>query len=91
MEFHIRARDRCWIVEQRDFDYLRALGRNLRGARARADLTQEEVARLIDMNPRQYGKLELGQHNSGILSYAKAMQAVRAPIGDLFRDVEGGP
>ena len=78
-------------MNERDADYLRTLGRNLRGARARAGVTQEEVARLIDMNPRQYGRLEAGQHDSGILKYAKAMQALRAPIGDLFRDVEGGP
>lgn len=86
-----RTRDRCSIVEQRESDYLKALGRNLRGARARAGLTQEELARAIDMNPRQYSKLENGHHDSGILKYAKAMQALGAPIGELFRDVEGGP
>ncbi len=78
-------------MERRESKYLRSIGLNLRGARARSGMTQEQVAHAIDMNPRQYGKLEAGAHNSGILSYARAMQAVGAPMPDLFRDVEGGP
>lgn len=79
------------IVEQRDTDYLRHLGRNLKAARVRSDQTQEELARAIDMNPRQYARLEAGAHDSGILKYAKAMQATGRSIHDLFVDVEHGP
>ena len=85
------TREPARIVEQRELDYLRRLGLNLRSVRARNGLTQEQVARAIDMNPRQYAKLEAGVHDSGILKYARAMQAMGTSIGELFRDVEDGP
>lgn len=78
-------------MDQREAEYLQQLGRNLKGARARVDWTQEQVARAIDMNPRQYAKLEAGVHDSGILKYARAMQALGAPMVDLFRDAELRP
>lgn len=84
-------REPCRIVDQREAEYLQQLGRNLKGARARAGWTQEQVARAIDMNPRQYAKLEAGSHDSGILKYARAMHALHAPMGDLFRDAELAP
>lgn len=78
-------------MNQVETEYLQALGRNLRGARSRHGYTQEEVARAINMNPRQYGKLEAGLHDSGILKYTRAMQFIGDPISDLFRGLEEGP
>jgi transcriptional regulator with XRE-family HTH domain len=71
-------------VDRRDQDILRRIGRNLAAERARADLTQEQVAARLGMQMQQYSRMERGQHDTGITKFVHAAAAIGMPIERLF-------
>lgn len=73
-----------WDVERRDSELLIAIGRNLAAGRARADLTQEQVAREIGMLGQQYQRMERGRHDTGVTKYVHAARAIGMPLEELF-------
>lgn len=75
-------------MDRLDSELLAAIGRNLKAERSRRGLTQEDVARQIDMNPRQYSKLEVGAHDSGVTKYVRAARAIGMPLDELFHGIE---
>lgn len=60
------------------------IGRNLAAERARADLTQDEVASRIGMQMQQYSRMERGQHDTGITKYVHAARAIGVSPDRLF-------
>ena len=75
------------VVDRRDSQLLIAIGRNLAAGRARADLTQEQVAREIGMLGQQYQRMERGRHDTGISKYVHAARAIGMPLAELFHDL----
>lgn len=73
-----------WGVDRRDSDLLIAIGRNLAAGRARADLTQEQVAQEIGMLGQQYQRMERGRHDTGVTKYVHAARAIGMPLAELF-------
>ena len=71
-------------MDPRDSELLVAIGRNLAAGRARADLTQEQVAQLIGMLGQQYQRMERGRHDTGLTKYVHAARAIGMPISELF-------
>lgn len=71
-------------MDRRDRDILIRIGRNLAAERARADLTQDEVASRLGMQMQQYSRMERGEHDTGITKYVGAARAIGMPFARLF-------
>jgi transcriptional regulator with XRE-family HTH domain len=62
-----------------------ALGRNLRRARERAGLTQEEVAERSGVHATEVSRIEAGKRDPRISTMERLAEAVEVPPGDLLR------
>lgn len=67
---------------------VRRLGRNLRAAREAAGLTQEQVARRMDLQVTQYARMEQGLHDTGVSRYVDAMWAIGMTPAALLHRLE---
>lgn len=76
-------------MDRRDAELLHAIGRNLAAGRARAGLTQEQVARSIGILGQQYQRMEHGRHDTGITKYVHAARAMDMPLAELFHGLGG--
>ncbi len=55
---------------------VRRVGTNLREARSRLGLSQDDVARRMRVKTTQYARLERGEHDSGLSLWLDAMWAL---------------
>lgn len=63
---------------------LRAFGQNVRAARERAALSQEQLASAAGLHRTYVGSLERGERNVSIVNIHKLAQALKVPPGDLL-------
>lgn len=63
------------------------LGSNIRAERSRKNLSQEQLAELVDMSSRSIGKIESGQQNISALNLIAIAKALDVDINDLIKGV----
>jgi transcriptional regulator with XRE-family HTH domain len=63
------------------------IGEAIRFHRKNADLTQEELAEKVDMNPKYIGEIERGEKIISIEALLRIAKAVKQPIQEFFRGV----
>jgi transcriptional regulator with XRE-family HTH domain len=61
------------------------IGEAIRLHRNEAGLTQEQLAELVDLNPKYLGEVERGEKIISIEALLRIAKAVKAPIRDFFR------
>ena len=61
---------------------------NLRKARKRKGLTQNDIARLLNITVRQYGANETGASNGSVKVWQKIKRVLGGTIDDLLQDKE---
>ena len=59
---------------------------NLREARKRKRLTQNDVARLLNITVRQYGAIETGASNGSVKVWQEIKRVLGGTIDDLLQD-----
>jgi len=62
-----------------------ALGRNLREARERAELTQEEVGHRSGVHPTEVSRIEAGKRDPQVSTVERLAKAVGLSASDLLR------
>lgn len=64
----------------------KVIGRHIRAARKRKDMTQEDVAAAIEMSPAHFGKVERGDRPVNLQRLSQLSQVLDVPLEKL---VEG--
>ena len=59
---------------------------NLRKARKRNGLTQNDLARLLNITVRQYGAIETGASNGSVKVWQEIKRVLGGTIDDLLQD-----
>lgn len=63
---------------------IKKLGQNIRKIRKSKGYSMEAIANQIDMEYRQYGRIERGEINTTVLSLFKISTCLQVSIKDLF-------
>jgi transcriptional regulator with XRE-family HTH domain len=66
---------------------LSALGKNVRSAREKNELTQEKLAEIAELDPTYVSGIERGIRNPGIKNVAKIAKALGITISELCKGV----
>lgn len=66
---------------------LAALGKNVRNAREKKELTQEKLAEIADLDPTYVSGIERGLRNPGIKNVAKIAKALGITTSELCKGV----
>lgn len=72
-------------VKSRRGDIKRALGKNLRAARERAELTQEAVGQRSGVHPTEVSRIEAGKRDPRIATVEALAEAVGVSVSDLLK------
>ena len=64
------------------------LGKNVRQARERRELTQEKLAEIAEIDPTYVSGIERGLRNPGIKNVAKLAKALGITTAELCKGVE---
>lgn len=78
------ARPNTPASSQPDTPVLVAFGAALREARIARGLSQEDLARLANVDPSYIGRIERGGHNLPLLTVLRLTDALRLPIAELM-------
>jgi transcriptional regulator with XRE-family HTH domain len=65
-----------------------SLGRNLRQARERKELTQEKLAEIAEIDPTYVSGIERGLRNPGIKNVARLAKALGITTAELCKGVD---
>lgn len=65
----------------------RIIGEAVRFRRKSAELTQEELAEAVDLNPKYLGEVERGEKIISIEALLRIAKAVKTPIREFFLDL----
>ena len=68
----------------RENDYLKALGANIRKMRKAKSLTMEELANTAEIEYRQLGRIERGEINTSVLSLLRLADSLEIELYLLF-------
>jgi transcriptional regulator with XRE-family HTH domain len=63
------------------------LGKNVRSAREKSELTQEKLAEIAELDPTYLSGIERGLRNPGIKNVAKIAKALGITISELCMGV----
>jgi transcriptional regulator with XRE-family HTH domain len=63
----------------------KVIGDAIRLHRTKANLTQEKLAELVDLNPKYIGEVERGEKIISIEALLRIAKAVKIPIHEFFR------
>jgi len=66
---------------------LSALGKNVRGAREKKEMTQEKLAEIAELDPTYISGIERGLRNPGIKNVAKIAKALGITVSELCKGV----
>ena len=66
---------------------LTALGKNVRGAREKKEMTQEKLAEIAELDPTYISGIERGLRNPGIKNGAKIAKALGITVSELCKGV----
>lgn len=73
------------MISNKDPDYLKAFGKNLRRIREQKELSQEELSGKMGTAPSQVGRIERGEINPTVSTLRTMADALEIQIEDLFR------
>ncbi len=73
------------MKHNKDNDYLKALGANIRLIRKSKSITMEALANEAEIEYRQLGRIERGEINTSVLSLLKLSECLGVDIADLFK------
>ena len=62
------------------------LGQAIRRYRKKADLTQEQLGELADLNPKYIGEVERTEKTISVDALARMAKALKVRVRDLVRD-----
>ena len=65
----------------------KVIGGAIRFYRGRANLTQEKLAELVDLNSKYIGEVERGEKIISIEALLRIAKAVKIPVHEFFRDI----
>jgi transcriptional regulator with XRE-family HTH domain len=65
----------------------KVIGDAIRLHRSKANLTQEKLAELVDLNPKYIGEVERGEKIISIEALLRIAKAVKTPIHEFFRGI----
>ncbi len=65
---------------------LQKFGKNLKSLRLERDLTQLELAEILDMSPNFVGMIERGERNTTVENIYKISRALNIKPEDLFKE-----
>ena len=65
---------------------LQKFGKNLKHIRIEHDLTQLELAEILDMSPNFIGMIERGERNTTVENVYKIARALNIKPEDLFKE-----
>lgn len=65
---------------------LQKFGKNLKSLRLERDLTQLELAEILDMSPNFVGMIERGERNTTVENVYKISRALNIKPEDLFKE-----
>ncbi len=65
----------------------KVIGDAIRFHRGESNLTQEELAELVDLNSKYIGEVERGEKIISIEALLRIAKTVKVPIGEFFRDI----
>lgn len=63
----------------------RIIGEAIRRCRKQTNLTQEQLAELVDLNPKYVGEVERGEKIISIEALLRIAKTVKAPAAEFFR------
>ncbi len=63
------------------------IGEAIRRYRKEANLTQEQLAELVNLNPKYIGEVERGEKIISIEALLRIAEKVNVPISEFFRNV----
>lgn len=67
---------------------IRALGLNIKAERNRRDLSQEELAELVDMSTNSITSIEKGRQIPSAINLYMIAKVLKVDINDLFKGIE---
>ena len=74
-----------WLyIQLMDNTFLQRLGMNIKKYRLKANLTQENLAEIVNIHPTYVGKLEAGKNNPSVKTLFKITSALKITLCDLF-------
>ncbi|WP_143884785.1 helix-turn-helix domain-containing protein [Chryseobacterium binzhouense] len=84
------TKSNLYIVKDLDLDLkkLKKIGNRLKKIRLQKNLTQKDLAFLIDVEISQITRIERGIINTSILNIIKISEALEIPLSDFFKDFE---
>jgi transcriptional regulator with XRE-family HTH domain len=65
----------------------RIIGESIRAHRKAAGLTQEQLAEMVDLNPKYIGEVERGEKIISIEALLRIAKATKTPMRDFFREL----
>jgi len=65
----------------------KVIGDAIRLHRSKANLTQEKLAELVDLNPKYIGEVERGEKIISIEALLRISKTVKIPIREFFRGI----
>jgi transcriptional regulator with XRE-family HTH domain len=68
-------------------EILNRVGRNIRNARSREDLSQEKLAHKAELDRSYVGGIERGERNPTVISLMKLARALEVSLSDLLTDI----
>jgi transcriptional regulator with XRE-family HTH domain len=75
----------CYMAKQyRDQEYLERIGERIVSLRERLDISQEELAELSGLDPRQIGRIERAENNSSISLIKKIADSMKMEVKELL-------
>ncbi len=72
------------VKPNKEDDYLRALGANIRQIRKTKSITMEGLANDADIEYRQLGRIERGEINTSVISLLKIANVLKVSLVDFF-------
>jgi XRE family transcriptional regulator, regulator of sulfur utilization len=74
-------------VVKKPLRHRRLLADAIRRCRKAADLTQEALAELADLNPKYIGEVERGMKNISVDALVRIATATKVPIREFFEEI----
>ena len=82
------TKSKLYNVKDLDLIRLKKIGNRLQNLRLEKNLTQKELAFLVDAEISQITRIERGIINTSILNLMRITDALEISISDFFKDLE---
>lgn len=73
------------MLNEKDKKYLREFGENLKTIRTKKNLTQQNLADILEVEISQVSRIERGKINTSVINIKKIAVALEIDAGDLFK------